>query len=60
LGRCEDFARLRSQKFVGYKKEEKKRKKKEGGKIIESIAIGLRHLSVRRPKKGEKDSNALL
>jgi len=28
----------------------KKKKKEKAGKIIECIAIGLRHLSVRRPK----------
>jgi len=44
LGRCEDIACLQHQEFVGYKKF------KKGGKIIECIAIGVRHLSVRRPK----------
>jgi len=32
----------------------KRRKKRKAGKIIECIAIGLRHLSVRRPNKIDK------
>jgi len=48
----EDIALLLYQNLLGIKKRKKRRKKEEKlGKIIECIAIGLRHLSVRRPRK---------